>query len=103
MLRNPHVATDYSSVTDRVLNVRNWRHIELLSYRLAALEAGFATSVEKAFVNLRFNDLSTSAHAGDSIFSRGFLTSARHHGVLNSLTLASKGTVYETPEVASRR
>lgn len=75
MLRNPHVATDYSSVKDRVLVVRNRLNIELLSSHLTAIEDGFATSVEKAFVNWQFNELSTSADADDSIFSRGFLTS----------------------------
>ncbi len=76
MLRNPHVATELSSITDRVLRVWIMPTIEVISCHLTAIEAGFATSVEKAFVNLQFNDLSTSAHAGDSFFSRGFLTSA---------------------------
>ena len=75
MLRNPHVATERSTVMDRVLSERNLPDFDLLSGCLIASEAGPATSVEKAFVNLQFNDLSTSAHAGDSVFSRGFLTS----------------------------
>lgn len=74
MLRNPHVVTEPPSFVAQVLDERTDASIGMLSPRLNASEAGFATSVEKAFVNLKFNDLSTSAHAGDSI-SLGFLLS----------------------------
>ena len=47
-----------------VLDERTVAAIDMLSPRLNASEAGFATSVEKAFVNLQFNDLSMPAHAG---------------------------------------
>lgn len=69
MLCNPHVTTESSSVMDQVLDVRNWANIEQPFGCLAAFEAGSATSTEKAFVNLQFNELSTSVHADDSLFS----------------------------------
>lgn len=52
MLRNPHVVTEPSSLVDQVLDERTVAVIGMLSPRLNASEAGFATSVEKAFVNL---------------------------------------------------
>lgn len=69
MLRNPHVATERSTLTDRVLSVRNLPDFDLLSGCLAASEAGLATSVEKALVNAPFNELSTSVNPGDSLLS----------------------------------
>ena len=47
-----------------VLDERTVAVVEILSPRLGISETGFATSVEKAFVNLQFNDLSMPAHAG---------------------------------------
>ena len=49
---------------DGVLDERTVAVIEMLSPRLNTSETGFAASVEKAFVNLQFNDLSMPAHAG---------------------------------------
>jgi hypothetical protein len=63
MLRNPHVATESPSIMDRVLSVRNLHALEQFSGRLTASEAGFAMSVEKAFVNALFlRSLDVSSH-----------------------------------------
>lgn len=86
MLRNPHVVTELSSVRDLILDERNRLNIELLSSHLSASEAGIATSVEKAFVNLRFNDLSTSASADDSFPLEGFSPQQRSLGAPETLS-----------------
>lgn len=86
MLRNPHVVTELSSVKDLILDERNSPNIELLSGRLAAFEAGFATSVEKAFVNLRFDDLSTSASADDFFSLEAFSNQQRSLGAPETLS-----------------
>lgn len=103
MLRNPHVVTEQPSLVDQVLDERTVAAIGMLSPRLNASETGFATSVEKAFVNLQFNDLSMSAHAGNSFLSR----LSRSGNVLSAFPELShtrvKGALYETPQVASRR
>ncbi|MFT4559815.1 MAG: hypothetical protein ACI93T_003691 [Porticoccaceae bacterium] len=103
MLRNPHVVTEHLSLVDHVLDERTVAVIGMLSPRLNASEAGFATSAEKAFVNLQFNDLSMSAHADRTFLSR----LSRSGNVLSALPELShtrvKGTLYETPQVASRR
>ncbi len=102
MLRNPHVTTGTASVMDRFLNVQNRASIDQPFGRLTAFEAGSATSIEKAFVNRQFNDLSTSAHAGDSRFSlAAFSLSAAFSTLLKLSHARSQGTVYETSEVAS--
>lgn len=86
MLRNPHVATESSSAMDQVLDVRRRASIGP-SGCLTAFEAGHATSIEKAFVDQLFNELSTSAHAGDSLFSlAAFSLQQRSLGVSESLS-----------------
>lgn len=102
MLRIPHVVTELSSIKAEILNERKSTNVGTISSHLAAEEAGAATSVEKAFVNLRFNDLSTSAHAGDSVFSRSFSHISSVYWTLLTLSRSHKGDLYETPEMASR-
>ena len=88
---------------DRFLDERTVAAIDMLSPRLNASEAGFATSVEKAFVNLQFNDLSVPAHAGLTFLSRLF----RSGNVLSAFPELShtrlKGTLNEISQMASRR
>jgi hypothetical protein len=86
-----------------VLDERTVAVIEILSPRLGISETGFATSVEKAFVNLQFNDLSMPAHAGGTFLSRLF----RSGNVLSAFPELShtrvKETLNEIPQMASRR
>ena len=79
---------------DRILDERNASSIQLVVNHLSASGAVIATSVEKAFVDLQFNDLSTSAHAGDFLFSLAALSpQQRSLGASETLSHArSKGT-----------
>tara|TARA_R110002072_G_scaffold146075_3_gene292854 strand:- start:7308 stop:7766 length:459 start_codon:yes stop_codon:yes gene_type:complete len=96
MLRNPHVVTERSSFTDLVLDERSASNIGILSTALTASEDGVASSVEKAFVNLRFNDLSTSVSAGDSLFLSKLSLQWHFIDAFNLSHPRTRETVYET-------